>query len=371
MSVDYKHICLSSLYIFENQLIVCYLIMNVETSNVKCTKCGKNYSVLGYKRCEKCKEYEKEYRELNREKLKKYRKEYEDLNREKVKEYGKKWKREYRKNNPEKAEKYRKQYYQDNLHSIKEKDHVRYVNNIKKNLLNSARKRAKRYGLAFNIDLDYIDSIWVKDDICPIMMVKMSVGRGFDKECSFSLDRKIPKLGYIKGNIVVICFKANRVKSDLLKPDIETILKNIEFVQTQHDIDDTTMRTIIDKRKEAITRLGACHNIRYKKCAIKNMEKSLYDRAKKRAIKNNIEFDLDVDYIKSIWALDNKCPYLGTDFNSSGLDYKTSPSIDRIDPTKGYIKGNIQIVSSRFNTAKNNITMIELESALERILLML
>lgn len=57
------------------------------------------------------------------------------------------------------------------------------------------------------------------------------------------------------------------------------------------------------------------------------------------------------------------CPILGIElnyFNEEGyLD--DSPSFDRIDPLKGYVKGNVAIISMRANRIKNNGTAEEHE----------
>ena len=43
----------------------------------------------------------------------------------------------------------------------------------------------------------------------------------------------------------------------------------------------------------------------------------------------------------------------------------SSPSLDRIIPSLGYVKGNIRVISFRANTLKNNATLSELELILE------
>ena len=39
--------------------------------------------------------------------------------------------------------------------------------------------------------------------------------------------------------------------------------------------------------------------------------------------------------------------------------------IDRIDSSKGYVKGNVRVISKRANTLKNNATIEELELVLK------
>lgn len=79
--------------------------------------------------------------------------------------------------------------------------------------------------------------------------------------------------------------------------------------------------------------------------------------AKKRAEKKKIEFDLEIVDIE----IPRFCPILGIPLYSSKLNTDCSPSIDRIDNTKGYTKTNIQVISTRANRIKNDSTFEEIE----------
>jgi hypothetical protein len=78
--------------------------------------------------------------------------------------------------------------------------------------------------------------------------------------------------------------------------------------------------------------------------------------AKNRARKKSLAFDLDLDYLDAIATV--CCPIFGTPFvfgESDGLLKATSPSLDRIVPSMGYIKGNVVFISHRANTIKHNV----------------
>lgn len=77
-----------------------------------------------------------------------------------------------------------------------------------------------------------------------------------------------------------------------------------------------------------------------------------------RAKKTGIPFDLCIEDLIS----PDVCPILGVHLQrgKGHGPQPYSPSVDRIDPTLGYIKGNIQIVSQRANVMKNNATPEEL-----------
>lgn len=52
---------------------------------------------------------------------------------------------------------------------------------------------------------------------------------------------------------------------------------------------------------------------------------------------------------------------LNTAVVSRGEVRTSSPSLDRFDPKKGYVRGNINVISDRANTLKNNASVEELE----------
>jgi hypothetical protein len=93
----------------------------------------------------------------------------------------------------------------------------------------------------------------------------------------------------------------------------------------------------------------------------KNRHISHLANAKQRAKKLNLEYDLDKNWFYE--NLPEKCPVFGVVFSTG----KNSPSIDRIDSTKGYLKSNCRIISMRANTIKNDSTVEELQKIIEYV----
>ena len=76
-----------------------------------------------------------------------------------------------------------------------------------------------------------------------------------------------------------------------------------------------------------------------------------------RAKEKSFDFNLTKQYLKDIYPKDNKCPALGIEFKIGTEGGRaTSPSVDRIDNSKGYIKGNIIWVSSLANMIMTSAT---------------
>ena len=65
----------------------------------------------------------------------------------------------------------------------------------------------------------------------------------------------------------------------------------------------------------------------------------------------------------------NKCPVFKRRFVERGAGFSNwSPSIDKIDPKKGYVPGNIQVISMLANCMKRNATPKQLRTFAEWVL---
>lgn len=89
--------------------------------------------------------------------------------------------------------------------------------------------------------------------------------------------------------------------------------------------------------------------------------------AKKRAKLKGLEFDLEVVDIPEI---PEYCPILNIKIianNKNEGPQDSSPSLDRLDNNKGYVKGNITIISNRANRIKADSNIEELELIIKYI----
>lgn len=94
----------------------------------------------------------------------------------------------------------------------------------------------------------------------------------------------------------------------------------------------------------------------------KNYARMLWSGARKRSARAGIEFSISVDDI----LLPEFCPVLGIRLDYSvggkgGKQVRGSPSLDRIDSAKGYVHGNVVVMSMRANRIKSDATPDELK----------
>jgi len=93
-------------------------------------------------------------------------------------------------------------------------------------------------------------------------------------------------------------------------------------------------------------------------------EAVILTRTRSRAKRKKLAFNLRRGDIQ----IPDVCPVLGIPIILGPAGRKggtpNSPSIDRIDPTQGYVRGNVRVISNRANTLKNDATIEELEAVL-------
>ena len=65
-------------------------------------------------------------------------------------------------------------------------------------------------------------------DYCPILGIKLELNNKTTADNSPSFDKVLPERGYVKGNVQIISYKANRLKSNM---SIEDFKKFIEYIE--------------------------------------------------------------------------------------------------------------------------------------------
>lgn len=120
---------------------------------------------------------------------------------------------------------------------------------------------------------------------------------------------------------------------------------------------NTSNKNWRDKNKEKLAQ-------QRKLTRLKNPEYFLYKSAKERAKRKNIPFSISVEDI----IIPKVCPYLGIDLHISNKNMTDfSPTLDRVNPALGYVRGNVVVVSWRANRIKSDGTAAELRAIADAI----
>lgn len=83
--------------------------------------------------------------------------------------------------------------------------------------------------------------------------------------------------------------------------------------------------------------------------------------AKHRAKRLGVPFDLTIEDVK----IPPRCPVLGIPLRiGDGKISQCSPTLDRIVPERGYVKGNVVVVSLKANAMKSNATLEDMRKVL-------
>ena len=203
--------------------------------------------------------------------------------------------------------------------------------NPKKELLFGAQKRAR--------DNLFICSITEQDIIipkfCPILNISLNISdTGFHGINSPTIDKIFNNCGYQPGNIVVISHRANVIKKDANLFEISQTFINYNKISNNPSIYFT-----------------------------ESEKKRLFRTSKKSAKKRGIDFTIKITDI----LIPDFCPVLGIRLHYKDKNKQVSirgkcpnsPSIDRIDNSKGYEKGNVRVISWRANWLKTDSSYVD------------
>lgn len=99
--------------------------------------------------------------------------------------------------------------------------------------LSGIKAKCKRLHIPFSLTCNDI----IIPKICPILNIVLKFNKGLGvNDDSPSIDRIIPELGYVKGNVVVISNRANRIKNNSSLKEMKRIVGFYEKLDTRKSI---------------------------------------------------------------------------------------------------------------------------------------
>jgi len=107
-----------------------------------------------------------------------------------------------------------------------------------RNMLAQARARCKKSGMEFALT----EADITVPEFCPILGIKLTYGLGHGaghslaiRDTRASLDRIDNSKGYVSGNVIVVSYRANRIKSDANVSELLRIARFYAQLETHKD----------------------------------------------------------------------------------------------------------------------------------------
>ena len=102
--------------------------------------------------------------------------------------------------------------------------------NPHKSMWHGAKSRAKAKDLPFNLTSQDI----IIPTLCPVLKIPLIQGTGAMTDSSPTLDKRIPHLGYVVGNVTVISSLANRIKTNANSMQITAVLAYVISIEQEN-----------------------------------------------------------------------------------------------------------------------------------------
>ena len=202
--------------------------------------------------------YMREWKKKNKPRVNRYNQSWKDKNRDKVRENERRYAKVARKRDPEKFKKLKaafrarhperpkrewRNWYLKNSSMVLGNSVTRIRKNPQHYLWRLAKCRAKEKGLPFSIE----PSDLIIPETCPVLEIPLRIlGGGRWCANSASVDRVIPALGYVKGNVRVISWRANAVKSNSTLQELEAVIRYLKGSIKAEKPEDTKKSMVLN-----------------------------------------------------------------------------------------------------------------------------
>lgn len=131
--------------------------------------------------------------------------------------------------------KLRQEEYRNGDPELQRQKRLKENSKVSNRILTRIRSRCKLSGLPFNLEVEDI----VVPDRCPVLGIEILAlpGAGLAWRKHFaSVDRIVPELGYVKGNVRIISGRANLLKSNAEIWELEAVLADLKKIRGHEDV---------------------------------------------------------------------------------------------------------------------------------------
>ena len=175
--------------------------------------------------------------------------------------------------------------------------------------------------------------------------------------------------------------KTIKVKCAECGTEFEKLTKEVKRSTTLGRLHFCNLSCSVSHRNKQLTpefRKKYCYDIsKHAGCRQNEYSSFRYFINKSKSRKKYENSNIDLQYLKELWEKQNGiCPYTNLKMllPKNTLDYHSKKSccpkrasLDRIDSTKGYIKGNVEFICYAINLAKNSFTREEMKKFFSEI----
>jgi len=99
-------------------------------------------------------------------------------------------------------------------------------------LLSQLKSSASKRGIAFDLSVSDLNEISFPIT-CPVLGIPLRFNRGKVKDDSYSVDRMDSSKGYTVDNIVIVSYRANKLKSDATLEELKSITAFYSLLEEQ------------------------------------------------------------------------------------------------------------------------------------------